>query len=158
MSDYFKLDLKDLSNEILSVPLHERLRLDPSLFTEDQIQIFVKDAKMFEPEYVMKSKEIETKVLSVLKPPQEKAETDSLEWPNMEEQELSSRQSAWENKSDNFFSLSEIDNELDNILSMPLVLHEASGKTIDNTHFSVLISSFCRCCDCSRITGGTNNN
>lgn len=136
ISDYFKLDLKDLSNEIMSVPLYERLRLDSSLFSEDQIATFIKDAKMFEPEYVIKSKEIETRVLSVLKPPKEQLEETLLEWPSTEEP--TSGQSAWDDKSGNFFSLAEIDNALDDILSMPLPLHEAADG-IPNLLAQILI-------------------
>merc|ERR1712071_221240 len=101
VTDYFKLNVKDLRNEILCVPLHQGLRLDPALLSSDQVTAFNNAAAVNQnnvKEYAPLTQEISNKVLSALK-------HDA----NNTADEIS----------ENLFSLHAVNQELDELLSMP---------------------------------------
>ena len=127
VSDYFKLNVKDLCTEIMCVPLHERLRLKSSVLTKEQIDMFENDAKLrlrMEEQNPI-TKEIEDKMVSLLK---EDIPADESSWLcSLQEEEQSDKPTTWHDNSENFFTLGGLDHELDMILSMPLPSTEPEG-------------------------------
>jgi len=143
VSDYFRLNIKDLQNEILCVPLHERLKLDSKLLNHDQVAAFEKSATINQnnvKEYAPLTQEISNKVLSVLKDTLKKIELpnsdnkvveDNQTWNSaaISQQSECVKHSTWDESSENFFSLQTVDQELDEILSLPTTKHDYSEAT-----------------------------
>lgn len=131
--DYFKLNIKDLQNEILCIPLHERLSLDPKLLNHEQVTTFESSAAVNRnnvKESLPLTQEISNKVLSALKdvahttePPTTKTNVleDYQTWKfdAKSQQSNCTEQNVWDESSENFFSLHAVEQELDGILSMP---------------------------------------
>jgi len=123
VTDYFKLNVKDLRNEILCVPLHQRLRLDPALLSSDQVTAFNNAAAVNQnnvKEYAPLTQEISNKVLSALKHDANNTAEDISEEENQPWNITNEvKQSVWDESSENFFSLHAVNQELDELLSMP---------------------------------------
>lgn len=142
--DYFKLNISHLCREVMCVPLHERLKLTPSLVTAEQIEIFDNDAKKNQvkiKESLADQTEIKTAMLSLLRDETELKETEG--WPQASKGN-SDKQSTWDSNSENFFSLSGVEEELDSILSsMPLPetapLESKSKINMLNTYFYLIV-------------------
>jgi hypothetical protein len=142
--DYFKLNVNDLCREIMCVPLHERLKLELCVLTSEQIEIFNTDAKMYESrmkEPMIPTKEITGKMLSLLsneiQPDKEKSCTTG--WVHKEEQSDNKQQKTWDSNSENFFSLSGVEEELDLILAMPSTVFPSSPHESISLFFYFLI-------------------
>lgn len=117
--DYFKLNVSNLSQEIMCIPLHERLKLESCFLTAEQIDIFNVDAKRNHHQLkgpLASTTDIEKQMLSLLRDDNEPKETTG--WPA---EEPTDKQSTWDSHSENFFSLSGVEEELDSILSLPAV-------------------------------------
>jgi hypothetical protein len=134
VSDYLKLDLKELSREILSVPLHERLRLEATYFSTKQIEAFERDAQMSKEKIRLDvSKLIPQLPLSRPNATDMKSPTpqedeldsflDSLEVPQAAEQP----HNVWNDNSSNCLNLNSVSEELDLILAMPSTSIPAEG-------------------------------
>ena len=134
VSDYFKLNVKDLQNDILSVPLHERLQLDSKLLGCEQVTGFVNSAAIHQAnvnEFAPLTQEISNKVLCALKETTCKTELpisdikivedDHQTWnsASSSQQNHCVKHKLWDESSENFFSLQDVNQELDHILSIP---------------------------------------
>lgn len=120
LDDYFKLNVANLAQEIMCVPLHMRLKLKPSMLTIEQINMFNTDAKKNENQTKTSSAitaDIEKKILNLLVNESETKNTSG--WPQQTE-EPSEKQNTWDSHSENFFCLSGVEEELDLILSIPV--------------------------------------
>lgn len=143
--DYFKLNVNDLCREIMCVPLHERLKLELCVLTSEQIEIFDSDAKMYESrmkEPLIPTKEITGKMLSLLsneiEPEKEKSNTTG--WVHSkEEQSDNKQQKTWDSNSENFFSLSGVEEELDLILAMPSV---SPSSPLESMFFILILKAY----------------
>ena len=145
VSDYFKLNVKDLCSEIMCVPLHERLKLKSAVLTQEQVDTFEDDARLCRlriEEQNPITKKIEDKMVSLLK----EGNSDGLQDSNSDEsswlsslhgEEQSDKQTTWHDNSENFFSLSGLDQELDMILSMPLPSTEPKGMLFFFSIYSI---------------------
>ena len=134
VSDYLKLDLKELSREIMSVPLHERLRLETTYFSSKQIEAFERDAQLSREKIrVDISKLIPQQPLSCSNATDMKTQTpqedeldsflDSLEIPQATEQP----HNVWNDNSSNCLNLNSVSEELDLILLLPSTSISAEG-------------------------------
>lgn len=123
--DYFKLNVNDLCREIMCIPVHERLKLEPCLLTAEQIETFDSDAKMYENRMkapLALTKNITGKMLSLLTTEiesKDEAKSCSTGWHHPDEELADKQQKTWDNNCENFFSLSGVEEELDLILAMP---------------------------------------
>lgn len=136
VSDYLKLDIKDLCADIMCIPLHERLKIPATILTSEQIASFTAEAKMNEcrRRQLMDplTEELCNKIVSVLGSEKEKHQDDSYgtsHWlptdTSKEPTEKQSNQSTWmheglEEGAANYFNLRGVEEELDSFLSMPL--------------------------------------
>ena len=131
--DYFKLNVNDLCREIMCVPLHERLKLS-CVLTPEQIEIFTDDAKMYQcklKEPLAPTKDISGKMLSLLSNESDTREKISCKtgWSQPGVEELADKQNkTWDSNSENFFSLSGVEEELDLILALPLPTNEIESR------------------------------
>lgn len=123
--DYFKLNVNDLCREIMCIPIHERLKLDPYFLTSEQIETFDSDAKMYESrmkEPLALTKNVTGKMLSLLTTEiksKDEVKSCSTGWHHPDEELADKQQKTWDSNSENFFSLSGVEEELDLILAMP---------------------------------------
>ncbi|KAI9551583.1 hypothetical protein GHT06_021916 [Daphnia sinensis] len=135
--DYFKLNVNDLCREIMCIPVHERLKLEPCLLTAEQIETFDSDAKMYESrmkEPLALTKNITGKMLSLLTTEIEskgEAKSCSTGWHHPDE-ELADKQKTWDNNCENFFSLSAVEEELDLILAMPTMALPSAAPEVSS--------------------------
>lgn len=116
--DYFKLNVNHLCREIMCAPLYERLKLSSCLLTTEQKDIFDNDAKRNQNKIkdpLTGSIEIEKKMLSLLGDESKPQETEG--WSHGLSSSNTDKQSTWDSQSENFFSLSGVEEELDSILS-----------------------------------------
>ncbi|XP_057378992.1 uncharacterized protein LOC130701059 [Daphnia carinata] len=150
--DYFKLNVNDLCREIMCLPLHERLKLEPCLLTAEQIEMFDSDAKMYESrmkEPLAPTKNITGKMLSLLTTgieSKDEAKSCSTGWHHPDEEFADKQQKTWDNNCENFFSLSGVEEELDLILAMPTMAlpsnaPDVSSNTEDVSEESSVIHS-----------------
>lgn len=150
-SDYLKLDVKDLCADILCVPLHERLKLNPAILTSEQIRVFVADAKLNEDRRMQHlrplNEELNNQVISILGEKPLKTDghdEDSVSNPaslwlpvsSTGPTDQKSNQSTWEDGSTNYFNLGGVEEELDSFLSMPQSTILPEGNLFSN--FDVL--------------------
>jgi hypothetical protein len=140
--DYFKLNVNDLCREIMCVPLQERLKLDSSVLTSEQIETFDSDAQMYESrmkEPLVLTKEITGKMLSLLSneiEPKDKGKSCTTGWAHSKEEQSDKQQKTWDSNSENFFSLSGVEEELDLILAMPSKVGLSPSSPLESMSFS----------------------
>lgn len=133
--DYFKLNVNDLCREIMCLPLHERLKLNSSVLTLEQIETFTINATMYQSKFkepLAPTKDITVKMLSLLFTNEsELKEVASCKtgWSQPTEELTDKQTKTWDSNSENFFSLSGVEEELDLILSMPLPSSEVETST-----------------------------
>lgn len=131
--EYFKLNVNDLCGEILCIPLNERLKLEENLLSPEQMQNFQSEAMKYcslTKESTVLTKNIEKTMLSLLKNEDEIKEesTTGVGWSQATDETLHKQSKTWDDNSENFFSLSGVEKELDLILSTPVAPNVLESK------------------------------